>query len=121
MTATRSLSSELREVSHSFREKISHSEDRVDLMNSFSMAAREVVKKGIRSNADIRIDDITLDVNSERGFNYSERVKEIPEFIELLNGTDIESQIVHLADAAKKRCRHLLKHNEKSNLKIRQR
>ena len=121
MTTTRSLSSELRDVSHSFREKISHAEDRIDLMNSFSMAAREIVKKGIKINTDIRMDDITLDVDSQRGFMYSERVKEIPEFAELLSGTDVESQIVRLADAAKKRCKHLLKHNEKSKLKIRPR
>ena len=121
MPNTRSLSSELKEVSHSFREKISHAEDRIDLMNSFSMAAREVVKKGIRIEADIRIDDITLDVDSVKGFNYSDRVREIPEFKQLLSETDIESQIVHLADAAKKRCKRLLKHTEKTNLKIRQR
>ncbi|PKL15853.1 MAG: hypothetical protein CVV49_19285 [Spirochaetae bacterium HGW-Spirochaetae-5] len=121
MTGTRSLSSELREVSRSFREKISHAEDRIDLMNSFSMAAREVVKKGIKSDADIRIEDITLDVNSDKGFNYSDRVREVPEFKQLLSETDIESQILHLADAAKKRCKRLLKHTEKTNLKIRQR
>lgn len=121
MTGMRSLSSELRDVSHSFREKISHAEDRIDLMNTFSMAAREVVKKGIKHDADIRIDDIMLDVDSDKGFNYSDRVRGIPEFAELLSGTDIESQIVRLADAAKKRCKHLSKHNEKSKLKIRPR
>jgi uncharacterized protein (DUF4415 family) len=121
MTMTRSLSSELREAAHSFREKINHSEDRVDLMNSFSMAAREVVKKSIKTDADIRIDDITLDINSARGFNYSERINSLPEFIELLKETDIESQITHFAEAAKNRCRHLSKHHEKTNLKIRSR
>lgn len=118
---TKSLSSELKEVAHSFREKISHAEDKVDLMNCFSLAAREVVKKGIKDKTDIRIDDITLDINSKKGFNYSERISTIPEFKDLLNGTDIESQITHLADAAKHRCKHLSKHPEKTNLKIRQR
>jgi len=121
MGTIRSLSSELREVSHSFREKISHAEDRVDLMNSFSMAAREVVKKGIKNDADIRIDDITLNFDSPRGFSYSERINSIPEFRNLLNETDIEAQINHLADAAINRCKHLSKHPEKTNLKIRSR
>ncbi len=121
MEMTKSLSSELKEVSHSFREKISHAEDKVDLMNCFSLAAREIVKKGIKNNADIRIDDITLDINSDRGFNYSERINSIPEFKELVSGTDIESQIRHLADTAKHRCKHLSRHPEKTNRKIRQR
>lgn len=121
MEMTKSLSSELREVAHSFREKISHAEDKVDLMNCFSLAAREIVMKGIKKDADIRIDDITLDINSSKGFNYSERLNQIPEFKNLVNGTDIESQITHLADTAKHRCRHLSKHPEKTNLKIRQR
>ena len=117
----RSLSSESREVTHSFREKINHAEDRVDLMNSFSMAACEVVKMSMNNNADIRADDITLDVNSRKGFNYSERISSNPEFKELLKGTDIESQIIHFAESAKHRCKHLQKHPEKTNLKIRQR
>lgn len=121
MESVKSLSSELREVSHSFREKISHAEDRVDILNSFSMAAREIVRKSIRDGADIRIDDITLNLNSAKGFSYSERISSDPEFRGLLSSTDIESQIVHLADAAKHRCRHLSKHPEKTNLKIRQR
>jgi len=121
MGLTKSLSSESREVAHSFREKISHAEDRVDLMNSFSMAAREVVKKSIKNDADIRIDDITLDIDSPRGFHYSERINSIPEFRELLNETDIESQIIHFAEAARHRCKHLSRHPEKTNRKIRQR
>lgn len=116
---TKSLSSELREIIHSFRKKISHAEDRIDLMNSFSMAARDVVKKNIKNNSDIRIDDITLDIDSDKGFNYSERVVTIPGFKELLSVTDFESQLTHLADAAKHRYKHLSKHPEKTNLKIR--
>lgn len=117
----RSLSSESREVFHSFREKINHAEDKVDLMNSFSMAAGEVVRMSMKNNADIRADDITLDVNSPRGFNYSERLNSNPDFRELLQGSDLESQILHLADSAKHRCKHLLKHTERTNLKIRHR
>ena len=119
MGMTRSLSSEVREVAHSFREKINLAEDRVDLSNSFSMAALEVVKKCIRHDADIRIDDITLDVNSPKGFTYSERINSMPEFRELLSETDLESQIIHFADAAKHRYKHLARHPEKTNLKIR--
>jgi hypothetical protein len=121
MEMTKSLSSELREVSHSFREKINHAEDKIDLMNCFSLAAREIVKKGIKYNTDIRIDDISLDINSDKGFNYSERINSMPEFRDLIRETDIESQIRHLADTAKHRCRHLSKHMEKTNRKIRQR
>lgn len=121
MNSIKSLSSELKEVSHAFREKISHAEDKVDLMNFFSLAARDIVIKGIKNYADVRIDDITLDINSSKGFNYSERIRTIPEFRELLSGTDIESQIRHLADTAKNRCKHLSRHPEKTNRKIRQR
>jgi len=121
MEMTKSLSSELREVTHAFREKISHAEDKVDLMNCFSLAAREIVRKGIKNYTDIRIDDITLNIDSQKGFNYSERIHSIPEFKDLISGTDVESQITHLADAAKHRCKHLSKHPEKTNLKIRQR
>lgn len=119
MGSIRSLSSEAREVTHSFREKINLSEDRVDLMNSFSIAAMEIVRKVIKNNADIRIDDITLDVDSPKGVHYSERLNSIPEFVALLHETDLEAQITHLADAAKHRCRHLAKHRERTNLKIR--
>jgi len=121
MGATRSLSSELKIVSRSFREKINHAEDRIDLLNSFSMAAREVIKRSIKNNADIRIDDITLNIDTPKGYSYSERINSNPEFMDLLSETDIESQISHLADAAKNRCKHLAKHPEKTNLKIRKR
>ncbi len=121
METTRSLSSELREVAHSFRRKINHAEDRIDLMNSFSLAALEIVKKGIKNNVDVRIEDIILNIDSPKGFNYSERINSIPEFKNLLKETDIESQIIHLAEAAKHRCKHLSKHTEKTNLKIRSR
>lgn len=117
----KSLSSESRVVAHSFREKINHAEDRVDLMNSFAMAACEVLKMSMKNSADIRADDITLDINSIKGFNYSERIRSKPEFRELLEGTDLESQIIHLADSARHRCKHLLKHTERTNLKIRHR
>lgn len=118
---TRSLSSESREVSRSFREKINHAEDRVDLMNSFSMAACEVVKMSIKNSSDIRTDDITLDLNSGKGFSFSDRIRSNPEFIDLLAETDIESQIIHFAESARHRCKHLSKHPERTNLKIRQR
>lgn len=116
---TKSLSSEAREVTHSFREKINLSEDRIDLMNNFSMAAIELVRKSIKNNADIRMDDITLDIESPGGIHFSDRLNDVPEFMELLNETDLESQISHLAEAAKHRCKHLAKHREKTNRKIR--
>lgn len=119
MGITRSLSSEARAVAHSFREKVNLSEDRVDLMNSFSIAALELVRKSIKNNADIRMDDITLDIDSPKGVHYSERLNAIPEFRDLLNETDLEAQITHLAEAAKHRCKHLAKHREKTNRKIR--
>lgn len=119
MGITKSLSSEARDVAHSFREKINLSEDRVDLMNNFSIAALEIVRKSIKSNADLRMDDITLDIDSPKGVHYSDRINSIPEFRELLSGTDLEAQIAHLADAAKHRYKHLAKHPERTNLKIR--
>lgn len=119
MGTTRSLSSEARDVAHSFREKINLSEDRVDLMNNFSIAAMEIVRRSIKKNADIRMDDITLDIDSPKGIHYSDRLNTIPEFVELLRETDLEAQIIHLADAAKHRCMHLAKHRERTNLKIR--
>jgi len=102
MELTKSLSSELKKTAHSFRVKISHAEDKIDLMNCFSLAAREIAIKGIKKDADIRIDSI-------------------PEFRKLLEETDFESQMSHLAETARNRCRHLSKHPEKTNLKIRQR
>lgn len=111
MGITRSLSSEARDVAHSFRKQINLSEDRVDLMNHFSIAALEIVRKSISNDADLRMDDITLDIDSPKGVHYSDRLNSIPEFRELLNGTDLESQITHLAEAAK--------HREKTNRKIR--
>ncbi len=119
MGITRSLSSEARDVAHSFRKQINLSEDRVDLMNHFSIAALEIVRKSISNDADLRMDDITLDIDSPKGVHYSDRLNSIPEFRELLNGTDLESQITHLAEAAKHRCKHLAKHREKTNRKIR--
>ncbi|HOP64206.1 MAG TPA: hypothetical protein PK358_07710 [Spirochaetota bacterium] len=119
MGDTKSITAEVRGVARSFRDKINLSEDRVDLMNNFSMAAIEIVKKSIKGGADIRLDDITLDVDSSKGVRYSDRINKIPEFRELLEGTDLESQIVHLAEAAKHRYIHMAKHREKTNLKIR--
>ena len=121
MKNCKSLSSELKNVTPSFRKNISHAEDKVDLLNCFSIAAIQVVKKSIKNTADIRIDDITLDIKSPEGYSFSERIKAIPEFKELLDNTDIEAQISLLAEAAKNRCRHRSRHPEKTKLKIRQR
>lgn len=119
MGITRSLSSEARDVAHSFREKINLSEDRVDLMNNFSIAALEIARKSIKNNAELRMDDITLDIDSPKGVHYSDRINSIPEFRDLLSGTDFEVLLSHLAEAAKHRCKHLAKHRERTNLKIR--
>ncbi len=119
MGSTRSLSSEMKGIASTFREKINLSEDKVDLMNNFSMAALELLRKSIKKGSDVRMDDIMLDINSPKGIQYSERLNSLPEFRELLSETDIETQITHLADAAKHRYKHLSKHREKTNLKIR--
>lgn len=120
MTKQLSFSKFEHAVLPTFRNDINHAESSEDVKKFFVYTTQKLFE-GIFAGA-IRFEytDIALTFN-ENGQNYmvSDRLLASTDFRELWRDSDLPNVVARLAARAIKRCKHLNKHPEKTDAKIR--
>ncbi len=106
------------EILPTYRNRMNKAESSEDVKKFFNYAAQELFKK-IFSSFDLEFEDISLNTNSNPYYSLSEKVKNNPEFISTLNSSDLNQILDKLAETALNRYKHLEKHPERTNSKIR--
>ncbi|MFW6415347.1 MAG: hypothetical protein ACOCZ2_03430 [Thermodesulfobacteriota bacterium] len=106
------------EIIPSYRDRLNKAESSEDVKKFFNYAAQELFKK-IFSNLDLDYEDISLDPDSNPSYALSEKIRNNPDFISTLNNSDLNQILDKLAESALNRYKHLEKHPERTNAKIR--
>lgn len=103
-----------------FRQKINHAESAEDLKKFFAYTAKELVEN-ILADPKINIEygDVSFMPDGEPHYMVSDRLLNFKEFITVWNDSDLPHVIARLAKPAMNRYKHLKKHPEKTEAKIR--
>lgn len=102
-----------------FRERINQAESTEDVKKFFSQTAEELLKNVFQGNLALEWNDIVLDEDAETCFGVNERLLASRDFAAAWNGSDLPNVIGRFAKTAMNHYKHLLKHPEKTNAKIR--
>ncbi len=105
---------------HKMRNRINHSEDRVDLENSFSQTVCSLLNDVFETEPiEIEDNDILFDPDSKINYSVSSKLREQVRFNDVWQNSDLPNVIGKFADSVYHRFLHLSKHPEKTNRKIR--
>lgn len=104
---------------HNFRERINHSENINDLMNNFSYTVSLFINTVSPNNLGASVSDVKFIPDCSKHFEINKSLFEVDEFMKIYNDSDMDAIISKFADSANHRYMHLMKHNEKTNSKIR--
>ncbi len=105
---------------HEMRNKISNSEDRIDLENHFSYVLTGLLSSAFEEEKiSIKTDDVTFDSGAKNYYTLSSRLMDSPEFKEKWDNSDIPDIVRRFADSAYRRYVHLDKNPAKAEKKIR--
>lgn len=120
MTTQLSFSKDEHEILPNFRNKINKAESTEDVKKIFAQTMGNLMGRVFDGNLKIDYEDVSLlPEGGQRPFKLSERLGGRPEFVELWENSDLPHVISRLAHTAQNRHRHLEKHPEKTNAKIR--
>jgi len=102
------------------RDKINNAENITDLKNHFAYTVIDFLNQIFeKSLLDIDADDIQFDPDIKDLYILSDRLKKDIEFKKIWDISDLKHVIYKFADSANGRFIHIKKHNEKTNMKIR--
>jgi len=102
-----------------FREKINKAESNEDLKKFFVYTVIELFETIFQEKMDFHYEDIALNPDSEPYYVLSNRLRESPEFGSVWKDSDLPHVVYRMAESAIGRYRHLEKHPEKTDAKIR--
>jgi len=118
MTKRISFVKHLNKILPKFRENMSSSESTEDVKKFFMYAVKELLEEILEKDIDINEDDLILVPDKPPYFKISNRlISQIKK--EVWKESDLPHLIEKLADAAVGRYKHLEKHPEKTESKIR--
>ena len=119
MTRQLSFSKYENQAMPGFRDKTNMAESTEDVKNFFRYTTQELFATIFEGKIDISQDDIKLSGSEEPYYTVSERLLALEDFTSIWNCSDLPRMTGRLAKTAMNRCRHLEKHPEKTNSKIR--
>lgn len=120
MTTQLSFNKDENELLPDFRNKIGRAESTEDVKKIFAHTMGALMSRVFSGNLTVEADDISLAPEAAtRPFTLSARLGGHSEFTELWGKSDLPHVIGRLAQTAQNRSRHLEKHPEKTNSKIR--
>ncbi|HIJ78479.1 MAG: hypothetical protein OEY01_04735 [Desulfobulbaceae bacterium] len=119
MTKQLSFSKYENQAMPSFRDKTNMAESTEDVKKFFRYTTQELFTNIFEGQIEITQDDIVLSNGDEPYFTVSERLLALDHFTSVWNSSDLPRMTGRLAKTAMNRCRHLEKHPEKTNSKIR--
>jgi len=115
-----SFSSGEKKFSHILRNRISHSEDIVDLGNLFASTILEMIRSLAKPLiSDLKADDITFVPGDKLHYRISERLIRRDDFRAIWDNSDLSSIIERFARCVHHHYLHLAGHPEKTVKKIR--
>lgn len=120
MDRQRSFTSLSKEYMPRLRDRMSNSEDCVDLEKHFSFLAVDFINRALPESAvPAGPEDILFDPRSKRHFSVSNSLLDSDDFQDLWRNSDLPHLITKMADSAYGRYLHLHKHTAKTEKKIR--
>jgi hypothetical protein len=108
-----------KESLHLARNRINNAEDKIDIDNYFSRTATDFLAKVFEEKPVIKAEDIIFTPDRKPYYSVSKRLKESETFKEIWNSSDLPKCIGKMADSFYHRYKHLCKHPEKTDKKIR--
>jgi hypothetical protein len=102
-----------------FRQMISKAESTEDVKKFFVYTAKKLFESIFEGKIDFEYEDFALTQNRAPYYRLSERVISLESFRFVWNDSDLSRVLCRFAESAMRRCRHLEKHPEKTDAKIR--
>jgi len=102
-----------------FRERISKAESTEDVKKFFVYTAKELFESIFDGKIEFEYEDFTLVRHHAPYYRLSKRVLSLRDFRYIWNDSDLPRVIRRLAESAVRRWKHLGKHPEKTEAKIR--
>ncbi|ADH85131.1 hypothetical protein [Desulfurivibrio alkaliphilus] len=122
MTVQLSFSKDENELLPDFRNKISKAESTEDVKKVFAQTTGQLLTRIFGDKIKTEYEDIRLnpaEINGAPAFTVTSNLKDQPNFVEIWENSDLPHVVGRLAQTAKNRYKHLEKHPEKTNAKIR--
>ncbi len=107
------------EILPDFRQRINKAESVEDVKKIFANTANELFVKIFADKIKFEYADVGLNHGQTPPFTINKRLHSIEEFSAIWNTSDLPNVIARLAESATNRYKHLEKHPEKTNSKIR--
>ncbi len=102
-----------------FREKINKAESPEDVRASFSYTVRELFDNIFKDRITVTDDDIILVPDKDQQYMFSDQLKSRSDFTSVWENSDLPRLVQDLASSAVRRYKHLEKHPERTESKIR--
>ena len=102
-----------------FRQRINRAESTEDVRRIFVYTTRVLMEKIFSGEVKFRDDDVTLELSEDPHFSFSDRLFSAEEFKSAWYDSDLPRMVTRFADTAARRIKHLEKHPEKTDAKIR--
>jgi aspartokinase len=102
-----------------FRQRINKAESIEDVRKVFGYTTRYLMEKVFSGEAIFRDEDVILDLSEKSSFSLSSRVLSAKGFKSTWDNSDLPRMVRRFAETAARRIKHLEKHPEKTDAKIR--
>jgi hypothetical protein len=102
-----------------FRQRINKAESVEDVRKVFAYTTRILVEKIFSGEVKIRDDDVSLEPSKKSCFSLSDRLSSTKGFRSTWDNSDLPRMVGRFAETAARRIKHLEKHPEKTDAKIR--
>jgi hypothetical protein len=102
-----------------FRKQINEAESTIDIKNTFVSSIRNLFENAFSGTVPLKEEDVRFTPSEEPYFLLSQEVLQNESIRRIWKDSDLRNVIERLAESATNRCRHLAKHGEKTDSKIR--
>ena len=102
-----------------FRQRINNAESTEDVKKFFGYTSKALLEEIFSDQINLRYEDVMLVTKKEPYFEISQNLKASEIFSSVWNSSDLQHVVSRFAKTAMKRYKHLDKHPEKTDSKIR--
>ena len=114
-----SFTKDEQDVLPDFRQRINLAESTEDVKKFFVYTVTKLFDRVFAGKIDFVYEDVELQFTGDPYFSVSDRLLSLDEFAVVWDGSDLPNVVARFAKSAIKRCKHLEKHPEKTDAKIR--
>jgi hypothetical protein len=104
---------------HSYRQKLNSAESTEDVKKFFFYTTQSLFENVFDGKLSVEPEDITLIPDAKPHFRFADRILSTELFSETWGHSDLSRVLGRFAESAASRMKHLEKHPEKTDLKIR--